>query len=95
MGQASRVKQGSQHGQGISFQVVDAAGRAYFTTEPLLGSTAGKLGDWKLVERTLQAGDSKGLQRVHIGRRTASLKFDNKVDGTLWIDQVSIRPVGK
>jgi hypothetical protein len=24
--------------------------------------------------------------------RTASLKFDDKVDGTLWIDQVSIRP---
>jgi hypothetical protein len=70
--------------------VVDASGRACFTTEPLLGST-----DWKLVERTFLVGDSKGLQRVHIGTRTASLKFDNKVDGTLWIDQVSIRPVGK
>jgi hypothetical protein len=80
--------------------VVDASGRAYFTAEPLLGSISvkggsSKEGDWKLVERTFQAGESKGLQRIHIDMRTASLKFDNKVDGTLWIDQVSIRPVGK
>jgi hypothetical protein len=48
------------------------------------------------VERTFQAGDSRGSQRVHIDMRIASLKFDkSKVDGTLWIDQVSIRPVGK
>jgi hypothetical protein len=61
--------------------VVDASGRAYFTAEPLLGSIsvkggASKEGDWKLVERTFLVGDSKGLQRVHIGRRTAPLKFD-------------------
>jgi O-antigen ligase/tetratricopeptide (TPR) repeat protein len=89
--------------QGISFQVVDAAGRTYFTTEPLLGSISvkggsSKEGDWKLLERTFQVGnsarDNKGLQRIAL-TRTASLKFDNKVDGTLWIDEVSIRPVGK
>jgi hypothetical protein len=66
----SRLDQGSwvngrdlSTNQGISFQVVDAAGRAYFTTEPLLGSISvkggsSKEGDWKLVERTFQAGDS-------------------------------------
>jgi hypothetical protein len=46
------------------------------------------------VERTFPVGDSKGLQRIAL-TSAASLKFDDKVDGTLWIDQVSIRPVGK
>jgi O-antigen ligase len=80
--------------QGISFQVMDGAGRVYFTTQPLLGSTSSKEGDWKLVEGTFQIGDGKGLQRITL-TRAASLKFDNKVRGTLRVGQVSIRQVGK
>jgi hypothetical protein len=41
LGQDQSVKDLST-GQGISFQVVDASGRAYFTTEPLLGSISVK-----------------------------------------------------
>jgi tetratricopeptide (TPR) repeat protein len=80
--------------QGISFKVVDGARRAYLTTQPLLGSTSSKEGDWKSVEGSLHVGDSQGLQRITL-TRIASLKFDSKVGGTLWIDQISIRPAGK
>jgi hypothetical protein len=54
--------------------------------------------DWKLVDRRFEVPSGKeagkGLQRVTLVR-TAAWKFDNKVDGTLWIDGVSIREAGK
>ena len=85
--------------QGISLEVTDESGRAYFTTEPLLGSTVdSRTGDWKLLERTFQVGESTrangGLQRITL-TRTPTQKFDDKLNGTLWMDDVSIQPVGK
>jgi tetratricopeptide (TPR) repeat protein len=72
--------------QGISFALFDGAG---FVTEPVLGST-----DWKLVEKTFQVNEAKGLARITLSR-VASRKFDDKVAGTLWIDDVSIQPINK
>jgi hypothetical protein len=45
------------------------------------------------VERKFRVPDGKRLQTITLVRRQ-SLKFDCKVGGTLWIDQVSIRSEG-
>jgi len=74
--------------QGIVIQVGDVAGGP-FGTEPILGTT-----DWKLVEAGFTVPAGGGLHTVQLGRKT-SKKFDDKVSGTLWIDEVSIRAEGR
>ena len=75
--------------EGISFQI--ASGRVpkqlSFTTEPVLGSR-----DWTLVQYSFTVPQSaEGLFEIRLVR-TASLRFDSLLKGTLWIDQVSISP---
>jgi len=57
-----------------------------FTSEAVTGST-----EWKLVERELVAPAGTGLVTIRLARK-ASLKFDNLLKGTLWVDDVSIQP---
>ena len=73
--------------EGVSFSVEGLSGSGInFITAPVLGST-----DWKLVERGFVAPPGAGLVLIKLTRKQ-SLKFDNLLRGTLWIDQVSIRP---
>ena len=46
-------------------------------------------GDWRLIEREFQVPPNAGLVQIRVLRRP-SLKFDNKINGTVWIDQVRI-----
>jgi O-antigen ligase/cytochrome c-type biogenesis protein CcmH/NrfG len=73
--------------QGVALRVVgpEAPQRLDFTTEALRGTH-----DWTRVERVFNAPAGGGLVRVTIVR-TPSLKFDNQIRGTSWIDRVSIR----
>ena len=71
--------------EGISFNLTSEGGPGpSFTTEPVLGSN-----DWKPVERVFVAPAGTRLARISLVRKQL-LKFDNKLAGTLWIDQVSI-----
>jgi hypothetical protein len=75
--------------EGVAFHVVhDAAPKQLdFTTQNLKGTN-----DWTLVECVFDAPPAGGLARVSLTRRP-SLKFDNQIKGTVWIDQVRISPV--
>ncbi len=58
------------------------------TTEKVVGTT-----DWHLVERILDVPADE-LVQVQL-TRDHSLKFDNKINGTVWIDDVQIVPVSE
>jgi hypothetical protein len=45
--------------------------------------------DWRVVEKEFEVPADAGLVHVRVFRRP-SLKFDNRVKGTVWIDQVRI-----
>jgi O-antigen ligase/tetratricopeptide (TPR) repeat protein len=75
--------------EGIAFRVASeqAPNRMNFTTEPVLVTT-----NWKLVQHSFVVPqDAAGLADVGLVR-TRSLRFDNLIRGTLWVDQVSISP---
>jgi O-antigen ligase/tetratricopeptide (TPR) repeat protein len=74
--------------EGVAFRVIsdDAPKQLDFTTEDSRGTN-----DWTLVERVFDAPPGGGIVSVRLVRRP-SLKFDNLLKGTVWIDQVSIRP---
>ena len=55
-------------------------------TEPMTGTS-----DWHLVEKKFQVPASAGLLEVKL-TRNPSLKFANKIKGTVWIDDVKIAP---
>ena len=57
------------------------------TTDNFLGTR-----DWTLVEKTFQVPPDAGLLEVSL-RRNPSLKFDNQIKGTVWIDDVRIAPL--
>jgi O-antigen ligase len=69
--------------QGV-FVKLTGAGRDV-STEPVRGTT-----DWREAVQpfTMAAG---GLVRLHV-ERNRSLKFDNLVSGTVWLDDIAIRP---
>ncbi len=72
--------------EGIAFNLMDpeAPQRLNFTTEALLGTN-----DWKLIEHQFQVRPGTGLIQLSIVRKP-SLRFDNLIRGTAWIDQLSI-----
>jgi tetratricopeptide (TPR) repeat protein len=74
--------------EGVALSVVDseAPKRLSFTTEGMLGSN-----NWQLVEHTFQVLPGTGLLQVSLVRKP-SLRFDNLIRGTVWIDHVSISP---
>ncbi len=75
--------------QGIAFRVVleERQQALAVTTDNVRGSN-----DWTVLERTFDAPAGGALARVIVVRKP-SLKFDNLIKGTAWIDQVSISPV--
>jgi len=57
-------------------------------TEELTGTN-----EWRLLEKTFAAGRGTRLIEVQLSREP-SLKFDNKIRGTLWLDGVTLERVG-
>jgi O-antigen ligase len=55
------------------------------STDPVRGSK-----DWTLIEGVFEGPPGGGLVRVTLARKP-SLKFDNLLKGTVWVDEVSIR----
>ena len=72
--------------EGVALRVVSNGGTVPIdaATQKLRGTN-----DWTLVERVFDAPAGGGLVRVGLARK-ATLKFDNRLRGTVWIDQVSI-----
>jgi tetratricopeptide (TPR) repeat protein len=73
--------------QGIRFEIFDPAGaeRKVVRTEQVVGST-----DWKRVEQVVPVSPGTHLLMVRVVR-LRSLKFDNQIAGTAWIDDVRIQ----
>ena len=71
--------------QGVFFGL--SAKGVNVTTDNLIGTR-----DWTLVEKTFQVPPDAGLLEVSL-RRNASLKFDNQIKGTVWIDDIRIAPL--
>jgi O-antigen ligase len=74
--------------EGIAFMVgaEGAPATAGATTDALLGTN-----DWTLVERVFDLTGEGGLVRVALTRRR-SFRADKLIQGTVWIDDVSITP---
>ena len=67
---------------------VDSPGRLDVRTEEVTGTQ-----DWRALERTFTVGGGSRLIEVQLSREP-SLKFDNKIRGTLWLDEVSLVRTG-
>ena len=76
--------------RGLAVRVVDVElpGRLDVRTEELTGTS-----DWRLLEKTFAAGQGTKLIEIQLFREP-SLKFDNKIQGTLWLDSVRLERVG-
>jgi tetratricopeptide (TPR) repeat protein len=74
--------------EGVAFKVINSEPpyRINFTTQNAVGTN-----DWKLVEETFQVVPGAGLLQVGLVRKP-SLRFDNLIRGTVWIDAVAITP---
>jgi O-antigen ligase len=75
--------------QGIAFRVEQPSStrRLELRTDALLGTQ-----DWTLLTLDFDSHSDTALTRVSLVRRP-SLKFDNRVRGTIWVDDVSIMPI--
>ena len=78
---------GTDRGLAVRVFDVESPGRLDVRTEELTGT-----GDWKLLEQTFTAGQGTRLIEVQLSREP-SLKFDNKIRGTLWLDGVRLERV--
>jgi hypothetical protein len=72
--------------QGVFFRVSDEGGPGGFEveTEPVLRSS-----EWRTIEKTFAVGPGAHLATVSVLRRP-SLRFDSKINGTVWIGRVSV-----
>ena len=73
--------------QGIGFHLIgdrNGPGRVDVNTERLVGTN-----DWKKVEQTITVPRDMELLHVQVVRQP-SLKFDNQINGTAWIDSVRL-----
>jgi len=75
--------------QGLGFQIVDQeeAARLDVRTQRWLGTR-----DWTSIDQRLVIPERTRLVEVRL-LREPSLKFDNKIHGTAWIDEVRLAPV--
>jgi len=72
--------------QGVGFRIfaVDRTSSLNFETAPTVGTA-----DWTAVETTFTVPRQTRLLEIQAFRRQ-SRKFDSKIDGTVWIDDVSL-----
>ena len=75
--------------EGVFFRIADgeAAGRLSVDTTPVVGTS-----DWRVVEATVVVGPGTRVVEVSVNRRP-SLRFDNKIKGTIWIERASLAPL--
>lgn len=75
--------------EGVGLRVFDAesAGRLDVRTERFRGTTG-----WTRVERKFRVPEGTRLVEVRVVREP-SWKFDNKIAGSVWIDEVSLKAV--
>jgi hypothetical protein len=74
--------------EGIRIRIADrdAPQRLDISTDPLTGTH-----DWTLVQKTFTVSAPTNLILIQICRN-ASMKFDNKISGTIWLDSFSLSP---
>jgi len=70
--------------EGLSFRIID--GDWYASTQPLTGTTT-----WTKVRQVVHMPRGRMVQIRLVRRR--SQKFDNKIQGTAWVDAVTFRPI--
>jgi hypothetical protein len=72
--------------KGIAFRIFDPEeySRLNATTDQFVGTT-----DWKRVEQIVRVPTATKLVAIEVVREP-TMKFDNKVSGTAWIDDVSL-----
>ena len=75
---------------GPRFEVQDAydPSKLFLATEDLLGTSS-----WTPERLAFRTGPDTRLLIIRVARRP-SQKFDNQIAGTLWIDRLSLLPVG-
>jgi tetratricopeptide (TPR) repeat protein len=85
--QAAIRTEGVTTDQGIRFHIFDAEAPPRFQveTEPFLGTTKG----WKRIQTTFVIPPSTRTLTIQAVRRR-SMRFDNRIQGTTWIDSVGI-----
>lgn len=72
--------------QGVRLRILDpeAPGRLDVSTPAMTGSS-----DWHAIELRVEVRPPTRVVRIEVARQP-SLKFDNKIAGTLWLDAVSL-----
>ncbi len=72
--------------KGVAFRIFDPenSSRLDARTEQFIGSTG-----WRRVEQTVRVPSATKLVEIQVIREP-TMKFDNKVSGTAWIDNVSL-----
>ncbi len=78
-------------GEDVGFQIVDAEVPHRFAM--IIGHIRGTT-PWTTLEADLTPPRDTRLLTVRV-HRAQSLKFDNELTGTLWIDEVSLRPAAR
>jgi tetratricopeptide (TPR) repeat protein len=75
--------------EGVGFRIVDAEDpqRLEITTERLVGTQP-----WREVEQAFRVPERTRLLEIQIWRKP-SLKFDNKISGTVWVDAAVLERV--
>ena len=75
--------------RGVVFHIFDAekSSRLDVKTEQFLGTTP-----WKQVDQTIRVPADTKLLAIQIARE-ATMKFDNKISGTAWIDALNLARV--
>ncbi len=76
--------------QGIRFRVSDAEAPARL--DAIFGQSIGSM-PWSPVEYDLKVPQATRLLQVQVIRQP-SMRFDNKVAGTAWIDDLRLEPIG-
>jgi tetratricopeptide (TPR) repeat protein len=75
--------------QGIRFRISDA--EVPIRLDEVFGQFTGS-SPWSSVEHDLVVAPNTRLLRIEVIRQP-SMKFDNKIDGTAWIDQLKLEPI--
>ena len=87
---ASIRTEGLTTDQGIRFRICDA--ELPTRLDVIFGQFTGTM-PWSPVEQDLAIPPQTKLVRVQVIRQP-SMKFDNKVGGTAWIDELRLEPIG-
>jgi hypothetical protein len=87
---ASIRTEGLTTDQGIRFRICDAESPARM--DVIFGQFTGTT-TWSAVEQDLVVPPQTRLLRIQVIRQP-SMRFDNKVSGTAWIDELRLEPIG-